>query len=148
MADLIPVDEKTFVAGQIQPDELAAIAAEGVTLIVNNRPDGEVPCGQPAAKEIEAEAGKHGMTFVNLPFVMATLTPAHVATFAEILTRADGRILAYCRTGNRSITLWAAANVALGAPLDAVIAQAAEAGYDLRPAAAFIDGLGKSAVVE
>jgi uncharacterized protein (TIGR01244 family) len=148
MADLIPIDEKTFVAGQISPDDLEEIAAQGIKLIVNNRPDGEAYFGQPAAKDIEAEAAKHGIAFVNLPFTMATLTPEHVSTFAEILSGTDGQILAYCRTGNRCSLIWAAANVALGAPIEAVIAQAAEAGYDLQPAAQLVSDLGNSTVVE
>jgi hypothetical protein len=44
--------------------------------------------------------------------------------------------------------LWAAANIALGAPLGAVIQQAADAGFDLKPAAHFILDLGNSAVIE
>jgi uncharacterized protein (TIGR01244 family) len=148
MVDLVPIDEKTFVAGQIQLSDLAEIAGEGIELIVNNRPDGESAFGQPAAKDIEAEAAKHGLAFVNLPFSMPTLTVVHVATFAQILSGAGGPVLAYCRTGNRSSMLWAAASVALGAPLEAVLAQAAEAGYDLRPAAQLIQDLGASAVVE
>jgi uncharacterized protein (TIGR01244 family) len=148
MADLVPIDEKTLVCGQIQLDDLDDIAASGVRLIVNNRPDGESPLGQPSAKEMEAEAARHGMAFLNLPFTAATLTPEHVTIFAEALSQADGKILAYCRTGNRSSMIWAAANVALGAPLGAVIEQAADAGYELRPAAQFINDLGNSAVIE
>jgi uncharacterized protein (TIGR01244 family) len=148
MADLIAVDEKTFLSGQIQPDDLDEIAAAGVKLIVNNRPDGEALLGQPKAKTLEAAAARHGIAFLNLPFTAPTLTPEHVAIFAEALTNADGKILAFCRTGNRSSMLWAAANVALGAPLDAVIQQAADAGFDLKPAAGFIRDLGNSAVIE
>jgi uncharacterized protein (TIGR01244 family) len=148
MVDLVSIDEKTFVAGQIQLSDLADIANEGIELIVNNRPDGESAFGQPPAKDLEAEAAKHGLAFVSLPFSMPTLSVVHVAAFAQILSGATGPILAYCRTGNRSTLLWAAANVALGAPLEAVLAQAAEAGYDLRPAAQLIQDLGASAVVE
>lgn len=147
MADLIPIDEKTFVSAQIQPEDLEEIAAEGVKLIVINRPDGEAPC-QPTAKVLEAEAARHGIAILNLPFTAPTLTPEHVAVFAEALTNVDGKILAFCRSGNRSSMLWAAANVALGAPVDAVLEQAAEAGYDLKPAAQFIRDLGNSAVIE
>jgi uncharacterized protein (TIGR01244 family) len=148
MADLVSIDEKTFVSAQIQSEDLDEIAAEGVKLIVNNRPDGEAPFGQPTAKELEAEAARHGIAFLNLPFTAPTLTPEHVAVFAEALSHADGKILAFCRSGNRSSMIWAAANVALGAPLDAVLRQAADAGYDLRPAAGFIRDLGNSAVIE
>ena len=41
------IDEKTLVAGQIGPDDVPALKQLGVTLIVNNRPDGE-DVGQPA----------------------------------------------------------------------------------------------------
>jgi|SRR6185503_11218306 uncharacterized protein (TIGR01244 family) len=148
MADLIPIDEKTFVSAQIQPEDLDEIAAEGVKLIVINRPDGEAPFGQPSARELETEAARHGISVLNLPFTAPTLTPEHVAIFAEALSNADGKILAFCRSGNRSSMIWAAANVALGAPLDAVIEQAADAGFDLKPAAGFIRDLGNSAVIE
>ena len=98
----------------------------------------ELAAGDPATQvEITADARS-----------AATLTPEHVAVFAEALSHADGRILAYCRSGNRSSMLWAAANVALGAPVEAVLQQAADAGYELRPAAEFIHDLGSSAVVE
>lgn len=148
MAELVQIDKNTFVAGQIQPDDLEDIAASGIKVIVNNRPDAESFVGQPTAKVLEAEATRLGIAFVNLPFTAATLTPEHAATFAEILKDADGPILAYCRSGNRSAMLWAAANVALGAPLDAVMEQALDAGYDLRPAAEFIADIGRSAIVE
>jgi uncharacterized protein (TIGR01244 family) len=148
MADLVAVDEKTFLSGQIQPEDLDEIAAEGIRLIVVNRPDGESPYGQPTAKELEAEAARYGIAVLNLPFTAPTLTPEHVAIFAEALSQADGKILAFCRSGNRSSMLWAAANVALGAPIDAVIQQAADAGFDLKPAASFIRDLGNSAVIE
>ena len=35
------LDEKTFVDGQIGPGDLAEVKALGVTMVVNNRPDGE-----------------------------------------------------------------------------------------------------------
>ena len=37
------LDDKVLVSGQIRPDEIAALRAEGLTLIINNRPDGEEP---------------------------------------------------------------------------------------------------------
>jgi sulfide:quinone oxidoreductase len=147
MADLVPLDEITSVAGQIQLDELEELAASGIRVIVNNRPDGEAFFGQPKARDMEEEAARHGMAFASLPFTMQTLTPEHVSEFARILKDADGPILAYCRTGNRSSLLWAAAQVALGAPIEAVLAQALEAGYDLRPAAPLIADLGRRALV-
>jgi len=40
------LDDRTLVCGQIRPEEVAGLAEHGVTMIVNNRPDGEDD-GQP-----------------------------------------------------------------------------------------------------
>lgn len=148
MAHIVQLDDKTFVTGQIYFDDVAEIAERGISCIVNNRPDGEEPSGQPSAQEIEAAALEQGLAFVNLPFTAPALTPEFVTKFAQILKSADRPVLAYCRTGNRCTMIWAAANIALGAPLDWVLERAAQAGYDLRPAAPFIYDLGKAAATK
>jgi sulfide:quinone oxidoreductase len=147
MVQIVRIDEKTYVAGQIWPEDMADIASQGIRLIVNNRPDGEAADGQPRAAELEAAAREHGVAFVNLPFATPALTPDYAARFAQILKADEGPVLAFCRTGNRSSMLWAAANIALGRPLDEVLAKTGQAGYDLRPAATFIHDLGQMAAV-
>ena len=47
------LDERIFVSGQIQPADVAGLAGEGVTMIVNNRPDHE-DSSQPLGADIEA----------------------------------------------------------------------------------------------
>ena len=49
--DIRPIDETLSVAPQMLPDEVAALAAQGFTALVCNRPDGEEP-GQPALDEM------------------------------------------------------------------------------------------------
>ena len=46
---------------------------------------------------------------------------------------AGGPVLAFCRSGTRSINTWALGEAMAGAPRDELIAAAARAGYDLRP---------------
>ncbi len=145
MLNMIPLDERTLIAGQIQPADLEHVAKAGVRLVVNNRPDGEALMGQPRAAKLEEAARDQGLAFMNLPFTMHTLTPDHVAQFAAALKATDGRVLAYCRSGSRSSLLWAAAQVASGADVDAVLAQAQNAGIDLAQARALIEGLGHAA---
>jgi len=145
MVDPIRIDKKTFVSGQIEPDEVPELAASGFRLIVNNRPDGEAPEGQPFALEIEAAAKEQGVGFANLPFTAQTLTPDYVAEFAAILRKEDGPVLAYCKSGVRSSMLWAAAQVALGEDLDTVLEKTEQAGFNLRSAAPVIDALGRKA---
>ena len=60
------LDEKTLVNGQITPGDVAELKALGVTLIVNNRPDGE-DAGQPESDEIEAAAKAHGIDYRHVP---------------------------------------------------------------------------------
>jgi len=40
--------DQVMVSGQVAPHEVAGLAEQGVTVLVNNRPDGEEP-GQPFA---------------------------------------------------------------------------------------------------
>jgi uncharacterized protein (TIGR01244 family) len=145
MLNMISLDERTLVAAQIKPEDFGDIAKAGIRLVVNNRPDGESLMGQPSAATIEAAAAEHGIAFLNIPFTMNSLDPAHVVQFAQALNGTEGRVLAYCRSGSRSSLLWAAARVASGADVDAVLGQAQAAGIDLTQARPLIDGLGKAA---
>jgi sulfide:quinone oxidoreductase len=145
MVQLISIDEKTSVAGQLSSADLQQVAAAGVKLIVSNRPDGEV-FDQPPASELAAEAAKLGVSFIEIPFkAPGAMTPEQVAQFAKLLSTTEGKVLAFCRSGTRSATLWAAANCALGRDVDDVLSKTAKAGYDLRQAAAFIQDIGRFA---
>ena len=53
------LDDKTLISGQIAPHEVAELAGQGVTMLVNNRPDGEEP-DQPLASDIEEAAAAAG----------------------------------------------------------------------------------------
>lgn len=99
------LDETTLVAGQIFPDDIPAIAALGVTAIVNNRPDGEEP-GQPANAEIEAAARAAGIDYHFIP-VAGGFPEESIAAMAAALDDAEGKLLAFCRSGARSAHLWA-----------------------------------------
>ena len=60
------LDDRTLVSGQIHPDDVPALKKLGVTLIVNNRPDGEDE-GQPTSAEIEAAAAAAGIGYRHVP---------------------------------------------------------------------------------
>jgi uncharacterized protein (TIGR01244 family) len=53
----------------------------------------------------------------------------------EALAAADGKMLAFCRSGNRSALAWAVARREQGASIDEIEAAAAQAGIDLAPVA-------------
>jgi len=124
------LEQGMFVAGQIRPEDIPAIAAEGVTLIVNNRPDGEEP-GQPTGAGIEAAARAAGIDYRHLP-VAGGFAAGQVAAMAELLAQAD-TTLAFCRSGTRSIFLWALAEASRDRDGEELAAIAAAAGYDLAP---------------
>jgi uncharacterized protein (TIGR01244 family) len=122
------LDAGTLVAGQISPGQVAEAAAQGVRLIVNNRPDGEEP-GQPAAAEIGAAARAAGLEYVDIP-IAGGISAAQVDAMAQALEQ--GPVLAFCRSGTRSTWLWALARASTGADPATLLRQAAAAGYDLR----------------
>jgi len=128
---LKPVTDRFSVAPQITVDDLRAAHADGFTHVVMNRPDGEEP-GMTSRADIETEAKTLGMTFHYIPIVSGELTMDAVEGTAKLLADADGKVLAFCRSGTRSIMLWAMAGVVTGSltPEDALTA-ASHAGYDL-----------------
>jgi len=125
------LDERTLVTGQIAIDDITDAAAQGVTMIVNNRPDHEEP-GQLTSAEIEAAARAAGLDYRHIP-VAGGLNPTQIDAMAEALGGADGKTLAFCKAGTRSTYLWALAQSSRGVDGDTLIAQAAGAGYDLSP---------------
>ena len=129
MMPIKPITEVFAVAPQLGAEDVVAAAQAGFTTIINNRPDGEAP-GQPAAAEIEALAKQHGLGFVNIPVTAMTMTADEVQRMAAALQTAPGPVLAYCRSGTRSTTMWALAQAGK-MPADEILRCAAQAGYDL-----------------
>ena len=124
------LDPTTFVfTRQLAVGDIDEAAAQGIRLIVNNRPDGEEP-GQPSSAEIEAAARAAGLDYRHIP-IAGGFPPERVEAMAEALDH--GPVLAFCRSGTRSTYLWALARSARGVPAEESIAAAAAAGYDLGP---------------
>ena len=133
MTEFRQVTPDFSVAGQIDATDVSRIAALGYKTIINNRPDQEEP-GQPSTVEIKAAAEGAGLRFHNLPFV-GQAPPGVVAETALVLEQATGPVLAYCRTGTRSIKAWGLAAALSGTKRpDEIVALAAKAGYDLEGA--------------
>lgn len=131
MSQFRKVTDAFQVSPQITPSEARAAAEAGVVLIINNRPDGEQP-GQPSSAEIEAAARDAGAAFLALPFV-GRPSEAQARAQAEAVAGAGGPVLAFCRSGTRSITAWALGEAARGRDRAELARLAAAAGYDLGP---------------
>ena len=117
------------VSPQLNEADVAEAASAGFRAIIDNRPDGEEP-GQPTAAEMSALATAHGLGFAHVPTVGGKISDEDVALMAHVLADLEGPVLAYCRTGTRSTTLWALSQAG-AQTADALIATAAAAGYDL-----------------
>lgn len=124
--------EFVLVAPQIGVDEVTEAAARGVTLILNNRPEGESD-DQTPGDAIEAAAKEAGIAYAAIPVTHAGFSGPQVAAMADALAGAHGKVLAYCRSGTRSTLLWALAEASRGADPAVLGEQAASAGYDLAP---------------
>lgn len=128
------LDDKTLVNGQISPEDVNALKALGVTLIVNNRPDGE-DVGQPESDDIEAAAKAAGIDYRHVPIARG-MGPSDVEAMREAIHAAgDGKLFAFCRSGNRSTLAWAVAKSEDGVPTEQLHRQANQAGFDLGPVA-------------
>jgi uncharacterized protein (TIGR01244 family) len=128
------LDDKTLVSGQISPADVAELQRQGVTMIVNNRPDHEDE-GQPLSGEIEEAAGQAGVEFRFIP-ISRGIGPADVDAMHDAMRACgDGKMLAFCRSGTRSTLAWAVARAKEGVPREELEAGAAKAGVDLNPVA-------------
>ena len=126
------LDDKTFVGPQIAPDEVAGIKELGVTMIVNNRPDNE-DSGQPRSADIEAAARDAGIDYRHVPIVRG-MGPTDVEAMREAMHAAgDGKLLAFCRSGNRSALAWAIAKNEDGVSREELERALTEAGFDPGP---------------
>jgi uncharacterized protein (TIGR01244 family) len=130
MADIRIVTPDFAVAPQLLPEEVAAAAAQGFKLLINNRPDGEAP-DQPTGAQMAAAARAAGMDYSHVP-VVGGPSPGQVEEVFDLVQSAEGPVLAFCRSGARSIVTWSKGQAAHDLKSrDDLIALGAGAGYDL-----------------
>ena len=128
------LDDQVMVSGQVAPNDVAGLAEQGITVLVNNRPDGEEP-GQPRAGEIEDAAVAAGIRYRFVP-ISRGIGPADVESMQEALREAEGgKLLAFCRSGTRSALAIALAKREEGLSADEVQRRLISAGFDPGPIA-------------
>jgi len=132
---IVQLADHLAVSGQIEPGDVASIAARGFQVLINNRPDGE-EATQPAGTEIAAAAAAAGLEYHYLPVTHASFPGPQFNTMRELF-RDDARaVFAFCRSGSRCANLWVA-----GVPAS-LRAQAVESatrhGFDLNMASAYL----------
>lgn len=134
----VRINDKLSIAGQLMPEDLAEAASQGFTAIINNRPDGEEP-HQPNASEMSEAAAKAKLDYIYIPFRSPEITEPIVRQFQQTLADSKGPVLAHCRSGTRTLTLWAIGEVLDGRmTLDEVARMGARLGFDLAGVRAWI----------
>ena len=131
-ADIRTVTGAFAVAPQLAPQDMAEVAARGFALVINNRPDGEAP-GQPDDQEMAAAARAAGLDHLHIPVIGAPGS-AEVEAVRAAVAGADGPVLAFCRSGTRSIVTWARGRAGSDMSREDLIELGRAAGYDLSQA--------------
>ncbi|WP_313301753.1 TIGR01244 family sulfur transferase [Diaphorobacter sp.] len=124
------INKELAVSPQITAADLHAIAQAGYRSVVCNRPDGEAG-DQPGYLEIEHAAQALGLQARYLPVTSGKVTDDEALHFGDLMTQLPGPVLAYCRTGTRSATLWALSQALRQQPVARILESARNAGYDL-----------------
>ena len=119
------------VAPQIDPNAIPHLAATGFRSVVCNRPDGE-GSDQPNFAEIESACEQAGLQSAYLPVQSGKVSDEDACAFGDLVERLPAPVLAYCRTGTRSATLWALSEAARGRPMPDILSATKAAGYDLK----------------
>lgn len=104
------ISDRLWISPQVETGAIAALKDKGFAGIVNNRPDGEEP-GQPAAATNRLEAEAHGLNYTHIPIVPGQISEDQVRDFQKVLNDSDGPVIAHCKTGTRSATLYAIGEV-------------------------------------
>lgn len=127
--DVKRINDHVSVSPQISPDDFPALKALGFTAVINNRPDGESP-DQPSSAVMQAAAETAGLSYHFIPLGRDGVSPQMVDAETEALEGSAGPVLAFCRSGTRSTTLWALSQAGK-MPAHEIVAAAAHAGYDM-----------------
>ena len=149
MTEFLAITDSLSVSPQISEDDIAKAAESGIGMIINNRPDGEEP-SQPTNASLAEVAEASGIRWVHIPVVGGQLTIEGIEQMALALRDGNegtgGKVLAFCRSGTRSCTLWGLAEAFIGGlATDEILARGAKAGYDLSGMAPTLEHLHQNA---
>ena len=142
--DIREVSSQFFVAPQITETDLAVLQSKGIKSIICNRPDGE-DADQPTFKELSQTAQKMGIEMRYIPVSGGIVHDKDAADFNDALNTLPKPMLAYCRSGTRSATLWSLAQ-ADQLPLADILSSTKKAGYDMKGVVRRIANGGKTPV--
>lgn len=104
------VTDAPSVSSQITPQDMAEIRDAEFRDIICNWPDSK-GADEPNFEEIEAAATAAGIEAHYLPVTSGMVRDSETEAFGQALLELPGPVLAYCRSGTRSATLWSLAPI-------------------------------------
>ena len=123
--DIKSIDQRYSVSDQLTEADLDTLAAQGITLVVNFRPDGEGGESQPTSATLAAKAASLGIAYAHIPVVPNQIQPAHAQQLQALLSANPGPVVGFCRTGNRANQVYQLASQAPAASKPACCSQPA-----------------------
>ena len=129
MNDIKQLADDIFVSPFRNPKDMPELA-ETFRTIINNRLDGE-ESGQASSAELEAAAKQAGLRYLRIPVKHGGLGSEQISAFSDALAEEPKPILAFCRSGMRSASLWALSQAGQR-DTDSILGAAAVAGYNLQ----------------
>jgi sulfide:quinone oxidoreductase len=142
--EIRPLTGEISVSPQILASDVNAIKEAGFRSIICNRPNDE-GADQPEFSEIERQAIESGLQIRYLPAESGKVTDEQGVAFGALMAELPKPVLAFCRTGMRSTTMWALSQSGTTA-LPQIIELAAKAGFDLKGVVRRIINGGKTPV--
>jgi len=138
------INDRLWISPQIETGAISSLKEKGFAGIVNNRPDGEEP-RQPPAETNRAEAEAHGLNYTHIPIVPGQISEEQVRKFQKALEESEGPVIAHCKTGTRSATLFAIGEVMDGRMSRTDVTQLGrKVGVDLTGAVKWLESHGYS----
>ena len=132
---IMKVNEGLSVGPQPSMNDFNEVRSLGFASVINNRPDGEEP-GQPTGEEAAAKAEAAGLGYARQPVTLGGITEADVRGFQQRLARLKGPVFAHCKSGTRSLSLWALGEFLDGRlPSSEIVPLGEQFGVDLKVAA-------------
>lgn len=138
MSDFRQLSDLVWASPQVELPDIEEAKAKGFAMIINNRPDGESE-DQPEGQSLESRAKAAGLTYHAIPIVPGGFNKEQVDAMEDALAKAEGPVLAFCRSGTRSTLLWSLVQAKQGMDPVQITQAAAAAGYDIAPIRPAID---------
>lgn len=106
MAEITHHNDRFSTCDQLLSDDLPGIRAAGFEHLICLRPDFEGGPEQPTAAILASRAATLGLSLDHLPVAPGQCSLAQAQQMQALLARRQGRVLAFCRTGNRARQLY------------------------------------------